>query len=153
MENNQVFANKKAVSVAIQLNDCKAVVLSSTCLFSRWGRWHIPVKSRGFPLPPIVCVDWIVRAETVCFPGFCHFRMEYEYEKVFRKIFSGIPCRRLCVNANVIICQIKNCRLFFNSLTRILIDGIQMILIKFKEEEPSHYFLKKENCQDNVIFC
>lgn len=43
--------------------------------------------------------------------------------------------------------------IFLNSLTRILIDGIQMILIKFKEEEPSHYFLKKENCQDNVIFC
>ena len=64
MENNQVFANKKAVSVAIQLNDCKAVVLSSTCLFPRWGRWHIPVKSRGFPLPPM-------EAETECCPEIC----------------------------------------------------------------------------------
>ena len=64
MENNQVFANKKAVSVAIQLNDCKAVVLSSTCLFPRWGRWHIPVKSRGFPLP-------LMEAETECCPEIC----------------------------------------------------------------------------------
>lgn len=71
------------------------------------------------------------------------FRMEYEYEEVFRKMFLGIPCRRLCVNVSAIICQIKKHRLLKNSLTRILIDGIQMILIKFKEEEPSHYFLKK----------
>lgn len=117
---------------------------------------YFPVGVVGIYLSKVavsLCRRWRQKRSVARNSALWYFRMEYEYEKVFRKIFSRIPCRRLCVNANVIICQIKNCRLFFNSLTRILIDGIQMIRIKFKEEEPSHYFLKKENCQDNVIFC